>query len=511
MNEIRLMYAQNIISIEDGDVVQELEFAVLLNNLNYRKQIAVHWAGDDNVWHILPAHYNYQAGPGREQWLAQTRFRSHSPSGLPGNIRFALQYLVGGRAYWDNNRQSNYFLRADIGMLLGPGVLLCQIGFSPVLAQGATAQPVTVALYRSLQAEQVFIRWTTNSWHTYHQTRCFFQRDFGYQARQGHAGNPNRDGVTVWTGRIKVRSGFRVEYAIGCETEQGEQVWDNNFGGNYLARRAGLKFLTLNLHCYQEADQDDKFREIARAIHKNDIDVICLQEVGEEWNNGRGHWRSNAARIIQERLRRYGRFYDLHTDWSHIGFGRYREGSAILSRHKILKQDAAYVSASRDIHDIHARKVVMAQIHFPYIGLINVFSVHLSWWTGGFQPQFEKLRQWANKVETDHVVATLLCGDFNNKAGSHGYMQIADSGYEDQFLRAASPSVFTKVFRNTLPGREECLASDGRIDFLFAKRGDRLKPTSARVLFSGQDDKRVSDHMGYLAEFEPEETPHHAS
>ncbi len=504
MNDIQLLYAKSIISTRGGHSVQELEFVVLVTNLAYHKQVVVHWAGDDNVWQELPACYHSSSGQGREQWLARASCRCSSAGRLPGNIRFALQYLVPGRAYWDNNHHANHFLKADAGVLLGPGVLLTHLAFRPLLPQGETVQSVVVAVHRTLKARQVFIRWTIDNWKTYRQTRCFLQHDYWQQEQQSDAGNPNEFGLSVWSGRIKARSAFRVEYAIGCETEQGE-VWDNNFGINYTADRAGLKILTLNLHCYQEADQDEKFNEIARAIDEVDIDVVCLQEVGEEWNDGLGNWHSNAAKIIQDRLREYGRHYHLCTDWSHIGFDRYREGSAILSKYDLVKEGSAYVSATCDIHNIHARKVVMAQIHFPYVGLLNVFSVHLSWWADGFWPQFVKLWQWTNEVESDQVVATLLCGDFNTKAGSQGYMLIANSGgFEDQILQATSPALFAKVFRGTMPSRGEHLDGDGRIDYLFAKRSSRLKATSARIIFTGLDYRRVSDHLGYLVEFEPE-------
>lgn len=505
MNAIRLLYAKSTVAANEGYPVQEIEFAVVAADLAYHKQIAIHWAGDDNLWRVLPARYHCRAGLGQEQWLATMSCRATAAGPLPGNIRFALQYLVKGKEYWDNNHRLNYFLKADAGVLLPAGVLLTQIGFRPLLTQGVTVQSVVVAAHSSLQPRQLFVRWTIDNWKNCHQTRCFLQHDYWHLEQQSHAANPNEYGVSVWTGRIKARSAFRVEYAIGCETEQGE-VWDNNFGGNYVDRRAGLKVLTLNLHCYQEGDQDEKFSEIARAIHEIDIDVVCLQEVGEEWNSGQGDWQTNAAKIIQDRLREYGRHYHLCTDFSHIGFDRYREGSAILSKHDFIRHHAAYVSTTKEIHDINSRKVIMAQIHFPYIGAINIFCVHLSWWTGGFRQQFERLSEWANQADSDQVVATLLCGDFNAKAGSRGYMLIADSGgFEDQFLRQTSPAVFAKVFRRPVPRREEYLAGDGRIDYLFAKRGNKLQPTSSRIIFTGQDYGRVSDHQGYLVEFEPEQ------
>jgi maltose 6'-phosphate phosphatase len=147
----------------------------------------------------------------------------------------------------------------------------------------------------------------------------------------------------------------------------------------------------------------------------------------------------------------------------------------------------------------------MGQIDFPGFGLINIFSVHLSWWQDGFRPQFEKLQQWASEaVKADEVAETLLCGDFNTKAGSEGYMMIVDGEkYADQFLQAASPAVFAQVFGKASPGRGECLADDDRIDYIFAKKSCKLNPIAARVLFSGQGCQRVSGHPGYLVEFEP--------
>jgi maltose 6'-phosphate phosphatase len=321
------------------------------------------------------------------------------------------------------------------------------------------------------------------------------------------AGTGNGKAISVWESRIMVKNAIKVEYAIGCQTDRGD-LWDNNWGTNYVSRRAGLKILTLNLHCYQEAEQLKKFREIAKAIQELDIDIVCLQEVCERWNNGEGDWPSNAAKIIRDHLRGRGRDYHLHTDWSHIGFGCYREGSAILSKYRFLKKDAAYVSTNCDIHNIHSRKVVMTQLNLPCFGLLNVYSVHLSWWEDGFVPQFENLWKWAKDNAVNDCAQTLLCGDFNITAGSRAYMMIADNkGYEDQFLRSASPDIFAKIFRESTPERERLLDGDDRIDFMFARKNSTLTPTSSRVLFTGKEYQRVSDHLGYLTEFEPVQPP----
>jgi len=274
---------------------------------------------------------------------------------------------------------------------------------------------------------------------------------------------------------------------VECRTKSGV-VWDNRNGRNYATCRGTLRAMTLNLHTYQEPDQQEKFQQIAR------------QEVGEHWNNGEGDWASNAARIINSHLPKP---YHLHTDWSHLGFDRFREGVAVLSRHPFVYTDAGYVSDSQDPYDIHSRKVVMAQVRVPYFGLINLFSAHLSWPSDGFFPQFDRLREWATQRHTPEVTATLLGGDFNIAAGSEAYRHIVDAGeYEDQYLKIRNSSVFQKVFRQRKGDTMPLLAEDGRIDYLWLRDGNRLRAIYAEELFTPERYGRVSDHTAYWVEFE---------
>ena len=71
--------------------------------------------------------------------------------------------------------------------------------------------------------------------------------------------------------------------------------------------------------------------------------------------------------------------YHLHADWAHLGFERYREGVAILSRFPSSHGRSLRLHR-RDVYSIHARKAVLAQVDVPHFGLVNVFSTHLSWW-----------------------------------------------------------------------------------------------------------------------------------
>ena len=96
-----------------------------------------------------------------------------------------------------------------------------------------------------------------------------------------------------------------------------------------------LIVLTLNLHTYQEHHGDlwhvlqEHGREvylIAEAIVRENIDVICFQEVGEHFHDRitrpYGFSESNMAFRIQKKIHEMsGRHFHLFQDWSHIGFG----------------------------------------------------------------------------------------------------------------------------------------------------------------------------------------------
>jgi maltose 6'-phosphate phosphatase len=501
MKAIQLLQARNTISRYKQRLCQELVFAMLVENVAFDKLVEAHWSGEDKVWHTLRAEYHSSNGANREVWRAQAGFNLSDDASLPGDIEFALRYRVLGEDYWDNNESRNYFSNADSGVLLQQNVQILNIDFNPILQDGQQHYPITVAVRQSLQPKHVFVHLTTDDWRSTQVTPCFFHRMYWDKWRRSSARNPNRYDTSIWITQLKIDDAFRVQYAIGCDTP-GPPIWDDNFGCNYLARHRRLKILTLNLHCYQEENQDAKFAQIARAIDDLGFDVVCLQEVGEHWANGNGDWNSNAAKIICDRLRQR---YHLHTDWSHIGFDRYREGIAILSRYDFLMTDAGHVSSSHDVHSIDSRKVVMVQLNVPYLGIVNIFSAHLSWPSGGFFEQFDRLRAWANDKHGNHLAATFLCGDFNIKAGSEGYQAVVrTSEYEDQYLAATSPNVFQKIFRTQSPNIDRYLAEDGRIDFIFMQKHSSLQAVAARELFTNGDHYgRVSDHTGYCIEFEP--------
>lgn len=498
MDKIALVYAKNLISRKSSKAQQTLSFVLLVENLAYVKRVDVKWAGEDGVWHTLPASFHSAVDHQREYWVARTAFTLAQDKSLPGNITFALHYRTLDVEYWDNNQGTNYAIQADSGILVGHDKPVLNTRFEGSLPEGERILPIAVAIDSRLDAEKVTIHWTTDNWRTGHQSPCRFYRNYWDTEHLSNARNPNHNGCQIWNAALNVSDAFRVRYKISCQA-QGRVIWDDNFGQNYAMQRPLLKVLILNLHCYQEENQDYKLSQIARAINELDVDIVCLQEVAELWNNGKGDWQTNSARIINERLKSP---YHLVADWSHLGFDRYREGVAILSRYPIEKKGAKYVSGSHDPYSIHSRKVIMAQVNVPCAGLINVFSSHLSWWDDGFSEQFENLRQWAASEHSSKTVATMLCGDFNIKAGSAGYKRVVESNeYDDQYLSANAPKVFRTIFEARDSAWQRLLDKDHRIDYIFLRKGSDLGVISGREVFTTHDYGKVSDHTGYLMTF----------
>jgi maltose 6'-phosphate phosphatase len=500
MKMIQLLYVENIITRKKRGLHQELAFFMLVENQSHDKKIDVLWAGEDGVWHTLPATWHSQVGHHKEYWQAQITAISTADKSLPGNINFALRYQAQGREYWDNKYGVNYSSQADSGIKVVAIHPVLNIGFKNKLHDGQKYVPVSVSVNHAINAKTVTIHWTTDNWQHSYKTPCHFKRNYWDKKSGSNARNPNQYGSQIWQGLLKIDNAFRLQYTISCECDD-KVFWDNNQDKNYSASHEPLKVMILNLHCYQEDNQDFKFSQIATAINDLDVDVVCLQEVAELWNDGKGDWNSNSAKIINDHLNSP---YHLYTDWSHLGFDKYREGVAILSRYPLLKQASKYISGSHSAYSIHSRKVVMAQVNVPYMGLVNFFSAHLSWWDDGFSEQFNKLSEWARDNQTEAVNATLLCGDFNITVGSEGYSLVVGANvYDDQFLAVNDQGAFEKIFKVNDAHWQHYLADDYRIDYIFMNKASELHIVSGKVLFTEEDYGRVSDHCGYFMTFEP--------
>jgi maltose 6'-phosphate phosphatase len=497
---VRIVYAENIISRLPRGMVQELAFMVRVDNYSYHKRVTIHWQGEDGVEQTLPATYYCTLPDGREYWLAKEALALTSEQALPGNIQFWVKYEVNGDLHHDPLPGHSHHLDADCGVVVYRQVGAQLIFHEPELQGGKETLPIEVAVRSGHRPQKVTVHWSLDRGQTVQMTRCKKRIHHWEKVRGSAARNPNRYGWEIWTAELPIKQAYRIEYSIECETEDGV-FWDHGYGRHYEARRSTLRVLTLNLHCRQEADQEAKFATIARAIEQFHIDLVCLQEVAEDWNNGAGDWASNTAHAINKLLPFP---YHIHHDYSHRGFEKYREGLAILSRHEFTDVDSRYVSSSTDVFDIHARRVLMAQVHVPYFGPIQIFNCHLSWPDGGFKQQFERLHSWIKESVTPDLAGILVSGDFNIAAGSPSYQQVVNTGiWQDQYLKVRDPQAFAGIFEaKDAAAMQKVLNEDGRIDYIWLNRESALLLMEARELFTDSAYGKVSDHSGYYAEFE---------
>lgn len=282
-----------------------------------------------------------------------------------------------------------------------------------------------------------------------------------------------------------------------------------------------LSVLTLNLHTYQElpsegiddtaftdelawqrvADYAPIFDRLAAGIESLAPDIICLQEVGE-WagdtrNNGRfGDSHSNMVHQVLARLPGHG--YEVTMDWSHVGFGAWREGAAILSRHPLLSAESRFVSrpenSRRDFWK--SRNIPRARIGVQGIGAVDVYSVHLGWWDDPEEPfaeQYRRLLAWISEDPADIIV---LCGDFNAPAGGPGYaMMTSDSGFADLYVLANPGGMFDATITGETTGWED-IEQTPRIDYVLVNEDSGLQVIAARRVFTASDFGQVSDHLG---------------
>ncbi|KFK93930.1 hypothetical protein IV04_03620 [Serratia sp. Ag1] len=315
-----------------------------------------------------------------------------------------------------------------------------------------------------------------------------------------------------------------------------EQVWVKDgllFTTNPASQQAADTFtvLSLNLHTYQEfktpgvkeSDLTDTqaqervnqhgvlFDRVAAAINELNPDVVCLQEVGEWHGKQRddldtvqfGATDSNMVRQILSRLN--NKQYDFAMDWSHFGWDVWMEGSAVLSRHPIVKKDSRYIS---DVNNgtrtfWKSRNIPMAQIDLgERLGKLDVFSIHAGWWNDDeepFQGQFNRLVAWDKELKTQNV-NTLFCGDFNQVAATKEQQFITNgTGYSEQYALANPDGLLDPTIGGTIDGWIGDVGK--RIDFLVMNDDSPFEVRQSQRVFTQGSFGRVSDHTGVYAQF----------
>lgn len=257
-----------------------------------------------------------------------------------------------------------------------------------------------------------------------------------------------------------------------------------------------MKFLTINVHGWQEENQLEKIKQLAMMIHENRYDAIALQEVSQHHDAEVAYENirtDNYGLLLNNELAALGSTdYELFWDISHYGFEVYEEGLALLVRHPNEKIKSFYITDSASIDNWKSRKIVGGTWNINGQSL-SLYTCHLGWWDDkdeNFQTKVDRLLE---KAEIDNH-PLLLLGDFNvaDHIKNEGYDYLRSKGLYDTHQLADQ-----KFGESTIIGDID--GWDGnkknlKVDYIFANWPADVK--ESRIVLNGIDGPVISDHFG---------------
>lgn len=276
-----------------------------------------------------------------------------------------------------------------------------------------------------------------------------------------------------------------------------------------------MRFLTLNTHSWCEIHQIAKIRTLAKFIIEQQVDVIALQEVNQltstpvvkEPLNYRGGAgvpvrEDNYALLLVQALNEMGATYEWTLTETHIGWDRYDECVAILSRLPIRGIKPINMSPGYGYHQVQ-RRAAQATLIETETGTFWCATTHMSWWDFDGEPLFaqEYAHLSQELAECARTAPVLLGGDFNSAAHlpDEGYAFVTATGLIDTRTIAKHTKGKNTVHRE-IAGWEG--SSDAkRIDFVFTDR--LVDVASHEVVFRDNSPEAISDHSGLLLEIDP--------
>ncbi|WHS51008.1 endonuclease/exonuclease/phosphatase family protein [Rothia sp. SD9660Na] len=271
-----------------------------------------------------------------------------------------------------------------------------------------------------------------------------------------------------------------------------------------------MKLLTLNTHSWLEVHQIPKIFELAQFIVREQVDVVALQEVNQFVESAvvdtplgfvggadRSVRQDNYALLLNQFLEQLG--YPYYWAWSvsHLGFDRYDEGVAILTRQPFKGCKLVDLSPAYTDQDVARRVAVAVQLGEEFGGAW-VASTHMSWWKLGevalFADEFTQLERQMKQLADGAPV--ILAGDFNNAAQvqGEGYDLMIERGWIDTY-RVAEQVTGEFTVHKSIHGWDN-LTQALRIDLVLTDRPTRVR--THEVVFPDTDETAISDHSGLL-------------
>ena len=280
-----------------------------------------------------------------------------------------------------------------------------------------------------------------------------------------------------------------------------------------------MKLLTLNTHSLEEADYADKTEKFIEMLRKEQPDIVALQEVNQSRKGKElpdimldGYTRcsgfnlpvrqDNHARYVVEELRKQDVYYYWTWISAKVGYGKYDEGMALLSREPIERVQQILISKNDDYENWKTRKILGIRTQ----GCSDwFFTVHMGWWNDEEEPFAE---QWScmqkalnNPKYQDGTI--WLMGDFNSQADvkKEGYELVLESGWKDTFQLAEKKDDGTTVEEEIDGWRAEderggTGKNEKRLDYIFCDKPENIR--SSHVICNGKNYPVVSDHYGVV-------------
>lgn len=271
-----------------------------------------------------------------------------------------------------------------------------------------------------------------------------------------------------------------------------------------------MKILTLNTHALCEDEATLKRKNTAKWIYEKQPDVILLQEVNQTISKSEVSTPSSflgndilrednyALDLVQDLLE-----LGLEYSWTwipvKIGYGKFEEGLAILTKHTIKNQEAVLLTKTDDFYNWKKRKALGVEIE-----TLNqkfwMYTTHMGWFNDEEEPftyQWDVLHQHL-KEKNDLV---LIAGDFNAPDFLRG--QSYDAILEDGWLDTYDLAKFKyghDTAKGQIDGWKDQEITGMRIDYIYANQ--YLPVVKHEVVFDGENGPIVSDHFGIYMEVE---------
>ena len=261
-----------------------------------------------------------------------------------------------------------------------------------------------------------------------------------------------------------------------------------------------MKLLTLNCHSWQEKNQIDKMKYLAKIILEENYDIIALQEVNQlkEDKILYGDIREgNFIDLLCKELKKQGAEYNYRWDYHHVGYDIFHEGTGILFKGETKETFGDFIGVIKDTNFWKTRKFTMVS-KIVSGEIIDFYSCHMGWWNDSdnpFEKQIDDLLDFANERGNRYF----LMGDFNNSADikGEGYDYLLKRGLKDTYVEALKKDDGITV-PGLIAGWEGKCSSPKRIDFIFTNKECSVK--SSEVIFNGKNKDVISDHFGVTIE-----------